>query len=163
MGLLKSIGTGVTEEKEVTRWFTILEEEDGEPEVRFLQAYLTEKQQRLLFRKAGVGGRREASPEEERKFRRLLFKATLRDWKGMTPGNLVRISEYFCTHPEAVAAVKKQLASEGLTELPFDQEDAERLAEVVTPQVGIAVLNNATELSSYAEERLREERELGNG
>lgn len=163
MGLLGDIARGQEEPSEVTRWFTVLEEDEGEPEVRFLQAYLTEKQQKLLYRKSGLSLRREASDTDERKFRKQLFQATLRGWKGMTPGNLMRLSEYFVTHPGAVDALRKRLESEGLTELPFDVEDAAQLAEVIAPSIAVAVLNNATELSAYAEERLQKERELGNG
>jgi len=147
MGLLHVLRDGASEE--ISRWVSVLDDDGpGRPECKFKVAYLSQDVADNIGRRVrqATSDRR----EQERSMRRMTLRACTRDWQGLTKTNLMRLCDYFLTHPDAVRDLPD--------EIPFDAEDLDSIAGSIGLVPYGRILEAAIALDEFVRERMEQEK-----
>lgn len=152
MGILSSLKTD-TPATERTRWVEALEEDpaSGEPAVEVQVAYINQNKMQNLIKP--FQNKSNPSDSDEKKFRKSVMRAS-RDWRGVTVGNLTRLSDWLLEHPDEINQIAAALEEGGLDELPYSLEDAQWLCERMDGVVFKKILDGASSQADFAAEAL---------
>ena len=156
MGFIRNLREIPVERKELSRWITVMQ---GDPalklpalefEVKFIDDNtLLEVGKPFRDKRKKKGD--DIDLQQEKQFRSKFILAAVKNWKGVTNRNLRRASDYFLRNPEVFDGDDNE-------EWIFSDGSLGIIGEHISSDIFSEIVNEATDLNSFAEEILERER-----